>query len=87
MNFIIQKLKSKHTSLKKIYKLSKTNIVFSHFEGTRGEKKQIFCTQDKEIQELIDKDLKQTEELEFFKVQIEELQKMTAPATCSGKAI
>ena len=30
-----QKLKSKHTSLKKIYKLSKN----SHFEGRRGEKK------------------------------------------------
>ena len=28
----------------KIYKLSKTNIFFSHFEGTRGEKNQIFRT-------------------------------------------
>ena len=37
VNFIIQKLKSKHTSLKNI--LSKTNIFFSHFEGTRREKK------------------------------------------------
>ena len=36
-NFIIQKLKSKHTSLKKRYKLSKTKIFFSRFEGTRGE--------------------------------------------------
>ena len=31
-----------HTSLKKIYKLSKTNIFFSRFEGTRGGKNQIF---------------------------------------------
>ena len=37
--FIIQKLKSKHTSLKKY-----TNIFFSRFEGTRGEKTQIFRT-------------------------------------------
>ena len=29
---------NKHTSHKKIYKLRKTNIFFSHFEGTRGEK-------------------------------------------------
>ena len=33
--------------LQKIYKLSKTNIFFSHFEGTRGEKTQIFRTLDK----------------------------------------
>ena len=38
MNFIIQKFPQK------IYKLSKTNTFFSHFEGTRGEKKQIFRT-------------------------------------------
>ena len=31
--------------IQKIYKLSKTNIFFSHFEGTRGEKTQIFRTQ------------------------------------------
>jgi hypothetical protein len=31
----------------KIYKLSKTNIFFSHFEGTRGEKTQIFRTIEK----------------------------------------
>ena len=44
-NFGMIELKSKHTSLKKIEKLSKTNIFFSHFEGTRGEKKpQIFRT-------------------------------------------
>ena len=40
VNFIIQKLKS----TQKIYKLSKTNIFFSHFEGTRGERNQIFRT-------------------------------------------
>ena len=39
--------------------------------------------QDKQIQELTDKDLKKTEEIKFLKVQIEELQKVTAPATCS----
>ena len=39
--------------------------------------------QDKQIQELVDKDLKKTEEIKFLKVQIEELQKVTAPATCS----
>ena len=44
VNSIIQKLKSKHTSLKKIYQLSKTDIFFSRFEGTRGEKTQIFRT-------------------------------------------
>ena len=33
----MMKMKSKHTSLK-IYKLSKTDIFFSLFEGTRGEK-------------------------------------------------
>ena len=38
-NFIIQKLKSKQ-----IYKLSKTNMFSSRFEGTRGEKTQIFRT-------------------------------------------
>ena len=43
MNFIIQKLKSKHFP-QKIYKLSKTNIFFSRFEGTRGEKTQILRT-------------------------------------------
>ena len=45
VNFIIQKLKSKRTSLKKYtnYKLSKTKIFFSRFEGTRGENNQIFC--------------------------------------------
>ena len=39
--------------------------------------------QTKQIQELVDKDLKKTEEIKFLKVQIEELQKVTAPATCS----
>ena len=29
-----------------MYKLSKTNIFFSRFEGTRGEKNQIFRTLD-----------------------------------------
>ena len=42
VNFIIQKLKNKHTQ--KIYKLSKTNIFLSSFEGTRREKNQIFRT-------------------------------------------
>ena len=42
VNFIIQKLKSKHTSPQKIYKLSKTNKFFSRFEGTRGGKKYIY---------------------------------------------
>ena len=36
-------MKSKHTSLKKLYKLSKTNIFFSRFEGTRGEKTKYFA--------------------------------------------
>ena len=31
--------------LQKIYKLSKTNIFFSHFEGTRGEKTKYFAPQ------------------------------------------
>ena len=45
VNFIFQKLKSKHTSRQEIYKLRKTNTFFSRFEGTRGEKKtQIFRT-------------------------------------------
>ena len=37
LNFIIQRLNS-NTLSSKIYKLSKTNIFFSRFEGTRGEK-------------------------------------------------
>ena len=45
MDFIVQKLKSKHTSNKKyLYKLRKTNTFFSHFEGMRGGKTQIFRT-------------------------------------------
>ena len=42
-NSIIQKLKSKQTP-QQMYKLRKTNIFFSRFEGTRGEKTQIFRT-------------------------------------------
>ena len=42
MNFIIQKLKSKHTSHKKYTNWAK--LIFSRFEGTRGEKNQIFRT-------------------------------------------
>ena len=42
VNFIIQKLKSKHTSLKKYTNWDKLSIFFSCFEGTRGEKTQIF---------------------------------------------
>ena len=44
IDFIIQKLKIKDNSDKKIYKLRKTNTFFSRFKGTRGEKTQIFCT-------------------------------------------
>ena len=44
-NFIIQKLKSKHTFLKEYTNQAKlTAIFFSGFEGTRGEKTQIFRT-------------------------------------------
>ena len=39
--------------------------------------------QAKQIQELRSNDLKKTEEIKFLKLQIEELRKMTAPATCS----
>ena len=39
--------------------------------------------QTKLIQELRDNDLEKTEEIKFLKLQIEELQKITAPATCS----
>ena len=42
---------------------------------------------DKQIQELRDNDSEKDEEIKFLKMQIEELQKMTAPATCSGMAI
>jgi hypothetical protein len=42
VNFIIQKLKNKHTFSQKVYKLSKAK--FSRFEGTRGDKNQIFRT-------------------------------------------
>ena len=38
VNFIIQKLKSKHTFLKNI-QAEQTNIFFSHFDETGGEKK------------------------------------------------
>ena len=40
-----------------------------------------------QIQELRDNDLQKNEEIKFLKMQIEELRKMTAPATCSGMAI
>ena len=44
--FIIQKLKSKHTSLKKYTNWDKLSClslyIFSRFEGTRGDKNQIF---------------------------------------------
>ena len=41
----------------KIYKLSKTNIFFSRFEGTREEKNQTFRTLEKVNQEDIDDEL------------------------------
>ena len=45
VNFIIQKLKNKHTFLKKPQKVAKlSKAKFSHFEGTRGDKNQIFRT-------------------------------------------
>ena len=40
VNFIIQKLKNKHTFLKKYKKPEKAK--FSHFDRTRGDKNQIF---------------------------------------------
>ena len=39
VNFIIQKFKSKHTSVKKYTNWDKLTIFLSRFEGTRGEKK------------------------------------------------
>ena len=36
--FTFQFLNDKHTSHQNIYKLSKTNIFFSRFERTKGEK-------------------------------------------------
>jgi hypothetical protein len=45
VNFVIQKLKNKHTFLKKPQKVAKlSKAKFSCFEGTRGDKNQIFCT-------------------------------------------
>jgi hypothetical protein len=45
VNFIIQKLKNKHTFLKKSQKVAKlSKAKFSCFEGTRGDKNQIFRT-------------------------------------------
>ena len=45
VNFIIQKLKNKHTFLKKPQKVAKlSKAKFSRFEGTRGDKNQIFPT-------------------------------------------
>ena len=41
---IWQKLKSKHTSLKKYTKFFSVCIFFSHFEGTRRDKNQTFRT-------------------------------------------
>ena len=47
VNSIIQKLKNKHTFLKKPQKIAKlSKAKFSHFEGTRGDKNQIFRTLD-----------------------------------------
>ena len=48
MNFIIQKLNFPQ----KIYKLNKTNTFFSRFEGTRGEKTQIFRTTDRSAKDI-----------------------------------
>ena len=45
VNFVIQKLKNKHTFLKKPQKVAKlSKAKFSRFEGTRGDKNQIFRT-------------------------------------------
>jgi hypothetical protein len=45
VNFIIQKLKNKHTFHKKPQKVAKlSKAKFSRFEGTRGDKNQIFRT-------------------------------------------
>ena len=47
MKFLIQTLKSKHTSLKKCTNWAKLIVIcifFSRFDGTRGEKTQIFRT-------------------------------------------
>ena len=45
VNFIIQKLKNKHTFLKKPQKDAKLRQTkFSRFDGTRGDKNQIFRT-------------------------------------------
>ena len=53
VNLIIQKLKSNTLPSKNIQteqnQLSKINIFFARFEGTRGEKTQIFCTQVNKI--------------------------------------
>ena len=43
VNFIIQRLKSKHTSLKKYTNCAKLIYFLSHFEGTRGEKTKYFA--------------------------------------------
>jgi hypothetical protein len=45
VNFSIQKLKKKRSFLKKPQKVAKlSKAKFSCFEGTRGDKNQIFCT-------------------------------------------
>ena len=44
--FYHSKIEKKAHFPQKIYKLSKTNIFFSRFEGMRGEKIQIFRTLD-----------------------------------------
>ena len=45
VNFIIHKLKNKHTFLKKPQKVAKlSKAKFSCFKGTRGDKNQIFRT-------------------------------------------
>ena len=59
------------------------DIMYGIRDDHANQIKELRDNQAKQIQELVDKDLKKTEEIRFLKVQIEELQKVTAPATCS----
>ena len=59
------------------------DIMYSIRDDHAKQIQELRDNQAKQIQELRSNDLKKTEEIKFLKLQIEELRKMTAPATCS----
>ena len=59
------------------------DIVYAIRDSQGEQIRELKENQAKQIQECRDKDLEKTEEIKFLKMQIEELQKLNAPTTCS----